>query len=339
MVFMKYIDDSLEDKKILITGGAGFIGSALARHIEREHPSAEVVVLDRFRDGSRFENGNLKSLGHYKNLLDFSGEIWAGDINDDKVMEEIKKRGFDIIYHKAAISDTTVTNQEIMIKTNVNAFKNLLDIAIEHKSTIVYASSGATYGDAPSPQRVGCEKPNNVYGFSKLMMDRLAQKYMRNSPHTRIVGLRYFNVYGEGEYFKGNTASMVLQFGLQILDGKAPRLFEGSDEIKRDFVYIEDVIQANMRALESKSGIYNVATGKARSFQEIADILQKLLGVDLGSEYIKNPYIGRYQFFTQADIKDTTENLGYRPRYTLEKGIEAYLESIKNIYKSEVKDG
>jgi len=201
---------------------------------------------------------------------------------------------------------------------------------------MIYASSAATYGDSDT-FRVGYESPNNVYGFSKVMMDNIAYEYMKKEKIS-IVGLRYFNVYGKREYFKNTTASMVLQFGHQILAGKNPRLFEGSDKIKRDFIYIEDIIQANIKAMEPKrSGVYNVGTGKARSFQDIVDILQKQLGTKLECEYIPNPYIGSYQFFTQAEIEDTKKYLGYEPRYSLEDGIAAYIPEIKRIYEMEVK--
>jgi ADP-L-glycero-D-manno-heptose 6-epimerase len=223
-----------------------------------------------------------------------------------------------------------------MIKTNVNAFKDLLDIAIKHNANMIYASSAATYGGSDKFS-VGYEEPNNVYGFSKVMMDNIAYEYMEKSSIS-IVGLRYFNVYGKREYFKNTTASMVLQFGHQILAGKSPRLFEGSDNIKRDFIFIEDVIQANIKAMQpKKSGVYNVGTGKARSFQDIVDILQKELGTSLPCEYIPNPYVGSYQFFTQADIKDTKTFLNYEPRFSLENGIAAYIPEIKRIYENEVK--
>jgi len=205
---------------------------------------------------------------------------------------------------------------------------------------MIYASSAATYGDAPSPQRIGREAPNNAYGFSKLMMDNIAREYMATQHAVSIVGLRYFNVYGPREYFKDKTASTVIQFGHQILAGKTPKLFEGSDKILRDFIYIEDVIQANVLAMHPKeSGVFNVGTGKARSFQDICDILQKELHTDLGTEYIPNPYIGRYQFHTEADISETVETLHYHPRFSLEEGIKAYLPEIRRIYDTEVAHG
>ncbi len=325
----------MNDKKILITGGAGFIGSNLAHYFDKNYPNAEVLVVDIFSNNEKFSNGNLKSFGHFKNLKGFNGEILQGDINDVKCLEQIKYFKPDIIFHQAAISDTTALEQDIMMKTNVNAFKSLLDICLRLNAKMIYASSAATYGDAPSPQKVwSSENPNNIYGFSKLAMDKLALKYIKIGLH--VVGLRYFNVYGKNEFFKNTTASMVLQFGLQILKGDAPRLFEKSDKILRDFIYVKDVISANIAAITTAHvGIYNVGTGKPRSFQDIADILQKELKVNYGNEYIKNPYKA-YQYHTQADMKSSHEMLGFEAKYSLEEGIKDYIDEIKRVFNEEV---
>jgi len=335
---LQYTDEDLSGKTILITGGAGFIGSNLAFYFQKNHPEAKVVVFDCFRSGETLSNGNLKSFGHFKNLLGFSGEIISGDINDAQDMKSLRENySFDYIFHEAAISDTTALEQDLMIKTNVNAYKDLLDMAMMHGANMIYASSGATYGDAPSPQRVGREAPQNVYGFSKLSMDHLSREYMKKAD-IKIVGLRYFNVYGPHEYFKNATASMVIQFGHQLLAGKNPKLFEDSDKILRDFIYIEDIIQANIKAMHpNESGIYNVGTGKARSFQDIVDILQRELGTSYECEYIPNPFLGSYQFHTEADIESTKAALGYEPTYEMEEAIRAYVPEIRRIYESEVK--
>ena len=335
---MKYTDKDLSGKTILITGGAGFIGSNLAFYFQNNHPEANVVVYDCFRSGESLSNGNLKSFGHFKNLIGFNGEIISGDINDPEGMKNLRENyKFDYIFHEAAISDTTALEQDLMIKTNVNAYKDLLELAMLHGANMIYASSAATYGDAPSPQRVGRETPQNVYGFSKLSMDHLSREYMKKASIS-IVGLRYFNVYGPREYYKNSTASMVIQFAHQLLSGKNPRLFEDSDKILRDFIYIEDIIQANVKAMHPKeSGIYNVGTGKARSFQDIVDILQSELGTSYECEYIPNPFIGSYQFHTEADIESSRSGLGYEPAFEMEEAIKAYVPEIRRIYETEVK--
>ncbi|MEA2027383.1 MAG: ADP-glyceromanno-heptose 6-epimerase [Campylobacterota bacterium] len=330
---MKYNDIDFNTKTILITGGAGFIGSNLAFYFQNNYPDATVIVFDSFRSGETLSNGNLKSFGHFSNLLGFKGIVISGDINDKEALKALETNyTFDYIFHQAAISDTTAKEQDLMIQTNVNAYEELLKIAIAHNANMIYASSAATYGDSDRFE-VGYESPNNVYGFSKVMMDNITYRYLKEGVDISIVGLRYFNVYGARENHKNTTASMVLQFGHQILDGKTPKLFEGSDKILRDFIYIEDVIQANILATHPKeSGVYNVGTGKARSFEDIVDILQKELAIDKGKEYIPNPYIGQYQFFTQANIKSTTQYLTYKPRFSMEEGIKAYIPEIKRLY-------
>ena len=337
---MIYNDIDFNQKTILITGGAGFIGSNLAFYFQKNFPQATVVVFDSFRNGETLSNGNLKSFGHFKNLIGFNGVVVSGDINDAEALHALEKNyTFDYIFHQAAISDTTVAEQDLMIRTNVNAYEALLNIAIKHGANMVYASSGATYGDSDRFE-VGYESPNNVYGFSKVMMDNITYTYLQKGVAINIVGLKYFNVYGQREFFKNSTASMVVQFGHQILAGKTPKLFEGSDKILRDFIYIEDVIQANIKACNpKKSGVYNVGTGKARSFEDMVNILQKELGIDKGKEYMPNPFVGQYQFFTQANIETTKEALGYMPNFEMEEGIKAYIPEIKRLFEAEVDNG
>ncbi|EAL3832363.1 ADP-glyceromanno-heptose 6-epimerase [Campylobacter upsaliensis] len=311
--------------RIIITGGAGFIGSNLALALQEKH---EVLIIDKMRSDKRLDNGNLESFGHFKNLLEFKGELFVGDICEAKSFDVMREFKPDIIFHQAAISDTTAYNQTQVLSVNLNSFKDFIKLAIKCDSKLIYASSASVYGDMPSPQKVGYEEPKNPYAFSKLMMDKLAQKYF-NELH--IVGLRYFNIYGKNEFFKGKTASMILQFGLQILSGKNPRLFEGSEKIYRDFTYIKDVVNANLKALETKSGIYNVGSGKARTFKDIVDILQKELGTNLDYEWIKNPYEKAYQFHTQAHLDEDF----YKSEFELEAGIKDYLPEIKRIFEKE----
>jgi len=325
------------NKTILITGGAGFIGSNVAFYFQENFPKSKIVVFDCFRSNETFHNGNLKSFGHYKNLIGFRGDIICGNINNKDDLALLNDYKFDFIFHHAAISDTRVYDQEIIMKTNVNSFYDLLNIAKKDQSVMVYASSAATYGSLPSPQTVGKECPENPYGYSKHIMDQIAIQYSIENPDLTIVGLRFFNVYGPREYYKANTSSMVIQLGHQILDGKAPRLFENSSQILRDFIYINDAVQANIKACTPKrNGTYNVGTGIPRNFQEIANILQKELKTELGTEYFPNPHShSGYQMHTQANIISSNKNLGFEPKFSLEDGIKEYIPEIKRLHGTE----
>jgi len=324
------------NKTILITGGAGFIGSNLAFYFQENFSKSKIIVFDCFRNEETFHNGNLKSFGHYKNLIGFEGEIICGNLNNKDDLARLDKYKFDFIFHHAAISDTRVYDQEVIMKTNVNSFFDILAIAKKNRSILVYASSAATYGSLPSPQIEGNENPENPYGYSKYIMDQIAFSYSIENPNLTIVGLRFFNVYGPREFYKAKTSSMVIQLGHQILDGKAPRLFDNSDQILRDFIYIDDVVEANIKACTpKKNGSFNVATGISRSFQEIADILQKELNTDLGTEYFSNPYDG-YQMNTQANMSKAIKNLGFESKVSLEEGIKKYTPEILRLHGTDI---
>lgn len=303
--------------RFLVVGGAGFIGSNIVKALEESYPKAKVFVLDNF------------SSGHFKNLLGFRGEVITGDLSDAQLWDWLKRNyHFDAVFHQGAITDTTVMDQFLMLRVNADSLRYILDAVLSWKAKLVYASSAGVYGNSPAPNRE--EEglmPENPYGFSKLMMDRIAQGFMEENHHIKVVGLRYFNVYGPGESYKGKTASMVYQLYLQMKQGKRPRLFKWGEQ-KRDFVYIKDVVKANLLALEKDvSGIFNIATGTARSFNEIVDILNRYLGMNYEPEYFDCPY-DFYQNYTQADISKAKEKLGYEPSYSLEDGIREYLELL-----------
>ena len=303
--------------RILITGGAGFIGSNLAKELEKLYPKAKIWVLDDF------------SSGHFKNLIGFKGEVITADLSDQSLWEYLKERyKFDVVFHQGAITDTTVMDQARMLRVNADSLRFILDCVLHWQAKLIYASSAGVYGNSPSPMKEGeGEVPENPYGFSKLMMDRIAKNFMAENPHIQVVGLRYFNVYGPGESFKGKSASMIYQLYRQMKEGKRPRLFKWGEQ-KRDFVYIKDVVKANLLALEKNvSGIFNIATGQARSFNEIVSILNQALGTCLEPDYFDCPY-DFYQNYTQADISKAKELLGYEPEFSLEDGIKDYLKYL-----------
>jgi len=303
------------NERILITGGAGFIGANLAAALVKR-PGVDVVVLDDF------------SHAGWKNLIPVDCEVRAGSVADPDLHEEIARGAFSAILHQGAISDTTVRDERRMLEINTNAFADMLAASAESATRMVYASSAATYGNAPAPNRVGgVETPANIYGFSKLAMDRIARRWFSRHPRP-IVGLRYFNVYGPGETHKGRTASMILQLYQQIRAGNRPRLFKYGEQ-QRDFVYIRDVIAANLAALEApRSGVCNVGTGQARSFNDIIANLERLLGRKLDVEYFDNPY-DFYQNHTEADIGPTAELLNWQPAWSLEDGMKEYIALLE----------
>jgi ADP-L-glycero-D-manno-heptose 6-epimerase len=201
-----------------------------------------------------------------------------------------------------------------------------LNFARPSKTRIIYASSASIYGAATeaSVESNGAA-PANVYSFSKAIMDNIARRAAAESPEWVIIGLRYFNVYGPREAHKGMPASMIYNLAQQMKSGQRPRIFKHGEQ-KRDFVYVKDAVEASIRGLEAQtSGIYNVGSGQARSFNELVDILNKELGTNFRPDYIDNPH-AHYQNFTQADLTNSRSALGYEPRFSLEQGVRDYMQ-------------
>jgi ADP-L-glycero-D-manno-heptose 6-epimerase len=294
--------------RILVTGGAGFIGSNLVKRLEKD--GHETVALDDFSSAS------------WTNLIQYAGDVLTLDLSAD-VGPLKDQKPFDVIFHEASITDTTVLDQRKMMHNNVEGFRNLLDLAVGWQSRVVWASSAATYGRGPAPMKESQPpEPLNVYGYSKLAMERLAERYQGRLKHP-IVGLRYFNVYGPGEGHKAKFASMIGQLAKQMKAGKRPRIFTDGEQ-KRDFVYIGDVIQANLKAMNATTGgVFNVGSGAAASFNDVVRQLNRVLKTDLQPDYFENPY-DFFQTCTEADLTQSRKVLGYRPEYDLARGIDAY---------------
>ncbi len=296
--------------KAIVTGGAGFIGSNLALALEDR--GAAVVVIDDF------------SAGNFENLKNFHGELLAQDVNEI-AWEKLGR--IDVIFHQAALTDTTMSDQKRMMFNNLEGFRKVLTFAVQNRVKLVYASSAGVYGNEPAPQKEkGPLNPLNIYAFSKYAGDRLAERALREAK-SLIVGLRYFNVFGWGEKHKGKYASMIYQLAEQIRQGKRPRIFYDGEQT-RDHIYVKDVVDANLKAVDAKqSGIVNIGTGKATSFNRLIDILNEVLGTQLDPDYFENPY-GFYQNSTQADTAYAKKLFGFEARYTVEQGIGEYLTAF-----------
>ena len=246
---------TLNNKTILITGAAGFIGSNLVEYFATHHKDCKILALDYFRDSKTFPNGNPTTLGHFKNLSLYPNvEVLSLDIANEKELKSLQRDygKIDYILHEAAVSDTTCMDMRHVMQVNFNAFKALIKLATKHEAHIVYASSAAVYGNTEIPNSVGTnEIPENIYGFSKLCMDKENVRLQKSLQEKGIglIGLRYFNVYGRYEFYKYKTSSMILQLSLQALNDRVVKLFEFGEQ-QRDFVCIHDVVQANVRAME-----------------------------------------------------------------------------------------
>ncbi|MDQ3119093.1 MAG: ADP-glyceromanno-heptose 6-epimerase [Verrucomicrobiota bacterium] len=298
---------------LLVTGGAGFIGSNLALSLQEKYPDARLTVIDDFRSGD------------FKNLAGYTGDFVAEDLVRLDWERQFRGEKFDGIFHLASITDTTLHDQFAQTHDNVEGFRRLLQFAGPTKTRIVYASSAATYGNASAASSEGSgAAPSNVYAFSKVIMDNIARRVAGGSSEWKLVGLRFFNVYGPREAHKGGPASMVYHLSKQMRAGQRPRIFKHGEQ-QRDFVYVQDIVQGCLRAFEAEeSGIYNLGFGQPRSFNEMVQILNRSLGTSLEPEYIENPH-AHYQNFTQADLTEARSMLHYQPEYPLEKGVADYM--------------
>ena len=293
--------------KTLVTGGGGFVGSNLALTLEKS--GHKVIVLDDFSNSNK------------EHLIDFKGEVISESINSVNLD---RLQDVDVIFHCAAITDTIVRDEKLMMQVNFDGSKRLLEFAIANNKKFIYSSSAAVYGDASVPIKEDMAgKPKNIYGVSKWEFDCLAVKCMKDA---HIVGLRYFNVFGPRESHKGKMASMLWQLRQQMLSGKRPRIFKWGEQ-KRDQVYVKDVVKANILGVEAKkSAIVNVGSGRAITFNHIIKVLNEVLETKLESDYFDNPYENAYQNYTQADLTMAKDVLGYTPEWSFEDAVWDYMK-------------
>src|SRR3989338_4027010 len=266
-----------DNMKALITGGTGFIGSNLAMTLQEK--GCEVTILDNFL------------VGNYNNIIDFNGNVIVGDVTDANVLSKIND--IDVVFHEASITDTTISDDKYMLYQNIEGFRNVLEFAVKRRIKVVFASSAGIYGNSKKvPYKESWNyRPLNAYAFSKLAMEKMA-KFYSDKHSIPVIGLRYFNVYGQGEYFKGKAASMIYQLYNQIKSGKKPRVFKFGEQ-ERDQVYVEDIVDGTILAGESSIegfDMFNLGSGESVSFNKIIELLQKSLGTKYQTDYFDNPY-------------------------------------------------
>ncbi len=298
-------------KKILITGGAGFIGSNLA--LELESNGHSVTILDDY------------SSANVQNLQGFRGELIIGD---ESMLTELDEQ-YDAIFHEAAITDTTFKDDKEMLRKNIEGFKKVLKFAMQQNATLVYASSAGIYGNGKTPMKESQQpQPLNAYAFSKHFTDNLARKHYKCG--IRIVGVRYFNVFGPGEKHKGKSSSMIYQLYKQMASGRNPRIFKYGEQI-RDHIHVKDAVSATIKASESKeNGIFNIGSGEGTTFNQVIDYLNKAMKTNFKPEYFDNPYKEVYQVHTHADITKTMKTLGWKPKFSTKSGIADYVAWLKS---------
>ncbi len=309
---------------IIVTGGAGFIGSNIVKQLN-EKGYRDIVVVDDLSDGKKF-----------RNIVDC--EI-MDYLDKDQFLKQIESGAFPIgqikaISHQGACSTTTEWDGRYMMENNFEYSKKLLHCCMENTIPFIYASSAATYGGGKVfKEDVQFEKPLNVYGYSKLLFDQYVRRILPKA-ESQIVGLRYFNVYGPREEHKGGMASVALHFNQELKETGKVKLFSGCDgygdgEQRRDFIYVGDVAKVNLWFLDNqgKSGIFNLGTGCSSTFNQVANAVINW-HQEGEIEYIPFPehLKGSYQSYTQADMANL-HGAGYvEPFTSIEEGVARYMD-------------
>ncbi len=317
---------------IFVTGGAGFIGSNVVAHLASD-PSLDVVVCDRLRaaDSGKWRNLSKHPIGDFvppEEMWDWLEKRW---------------RDVEVVIHLGAISSTTETDADKIIQTNFGLSRDLFRWCTDHQRRLIYASSAATYGDATLGfddaqdwQSLGALRPLNPYGWSKALFDVFAvRQAARGYAPPQWAGLKFFNVYGPNEGHKGPMASVIAQIWPDVAAGRTVKLFRSYHPgyahggQMRDFVYVRDVAQivAWLAANEDVNGLFNVGSGQARSFIDLAGAVFQAAGREPQIDFIEMPKAIRYkyQYFTQAKI-DRLRAAGYDQQMTaLEDGVADYV--------------
>ena len=322
---------------IIVTGGAGFIGSAIVAGLNSRGID-DIVIVDILGSDEKWKNLQRLRFADYVEADDFLEMLTAGKIDWP----------VEVIFHMGACSDTTEQNASYMIQNNYDFSKLLANWAVGRGLRFIYASSAATYGDGSqgfSDDEAGLDKlgPLNIYGYSKQIFDLWA---IRAGLLKRVVGLKYFNVFGPNEYHKGEMRSFVVKAFEQINAAGKVRLFKShrpdyaDGEQKRDFLYIKDAVNMTLFFLDNRkiAGIFNIGTGTTRTWNDLANATFAAMNKEPNIEYIPMPekLRDKYQYFTQADITKLG-TAGYDKEQTsLEDAIKDYVQNYlqKNEYLS-----
>jgi len=303
--------------KILITGGAGFIGSNLAEKLAEDH---DVTILDDLYIGSK------------KNLDNTDIEFVEGSVMNEELVNKVCK-DCDYIFHNAAMSSSPMFKEQhkLGMEVNVLGFMNVMKAARDNcVKRVVYASTSSLYNGNPLPySEIQPITAKTFYEASFRTREIVAQTYYFEND-VSSVGLRYFSVYGPKELHKGQYANNVSQFLWDMMKGK-PAVIYGDGTQRRDFTFVNDVVSANILAMKSKIdfGIFNVGTGIGTSFNDLVALMNKLLGTSIEPVYVENP-IKNYVHDTIADLSLVAKSLGYKPQWSLERGIKFLIDYHKN---------
>lgn len=305
--------------KALVTGGAGFIGSNLVHRLVAE--GHEVVVLDDLFLGSK---DNLDGVMDAITFVE-------GDIRDQETVQDCCD-GVDVVFHQAARSSAPMHTENAVEGADVNlcGFLNVMEAARRNGFRVVYASTSSMYGSVEPPHREGMgEQPTNLYSASKMSRELYAHVY--HTVHdVNVVGLRYFSVYGPRERSKGRYANLVSQFAWKLMDGERPVIY-GDGSQTRDFTFVQDVVQANLKAAQSDASgtVMNIGTGTPTTVNQMTAKLQEALGTEIEPKHVENP-IDNYVTGQKADYSRARELIGYEPTTALEEGIKQTIDHYRD---------
>ncbi len=319
----------------IVTGGGGFIGSNLIKKLEDLYPSTKVVVVDLFDSSEKWQNltkrFNISAIIPPSDLLDFL------DAHDEEIQA---------VFHLGAISSTVERDVDLIIRSNIHLSLDLWQWCSIHQKPLIYASSAATYGDGERGfsddttfENLRQLRPLNAYGWSKHFFDQQALRLAtENKSPPQWAGLKFFNVYGPNEHHKGGQKSVIATFYPQIQKEGKVRLFKSTSpdykdgEQLRDFVWVEDCVNVMVWLYQnpSVSGLFNVGTGQARSFNDLAKAVFKALSKPVEIDYVDMPETlqNKYQNFTEAPLTNLRKAGYSHPFTSLEEGVRLYVQNF-----------